>query len=87
MINKLYFSIIEPGSVEPRIEFFADFLGKQIYRYCTDHSEADRLQKELQTLGGAKIEREGMFLYALVCDMDAALREIEQAEYGWTEVV
>lgn len=86
-MSPAYFEAIDTADIESNIDFCVDFIGEQIYRYCTDRREALALQQRLQSLGGSSIEREAAFIYAIPYDMDEAVQELEREGFSWEEVV
>jgi hypothetical protein len=85
-MSPAYFTAIDVSDVNSA-SFSVDFIGEQVYRYCTDRREALLLQNRLQTLGGVRIERNGAFICAVGCDMDEAVRELESEGFAWDEIV
>jgi len=85
-MNSSYFTAIEAADIDDT-SFSVDYIGEQVYRFCTDRREAVAVQARLQTLGGVRIERNGAYIYAAGCDMDEAVRELESEGFAWEEIV
>jgi len=57
-----------------------------LYRYCASHVEASQICEDLQSLDGSSLEQDDTYIYVIVSDLGAALKEAEEAGYLTEEV-
>jgi hypothetical protein len=86
-MSPAYFTAIDTADIESNMSFDIDHVSQQVYRYCTDCQEALLLKNRLQSLGGVKLECNRSFLYAVDCDLEQAVRELESEGFVCDEIV
>lgn len=64
---------------KPRLTFIVE--DATVFRHFANEADATVVREDIQSVNGSRFEQDGAFIYAVVNDPDAAVRELEASGY------